>query len=101
MFSVAGLLALYGTGALVATAILALGLTLPEWLAALTVGLALVTVAGVVALWGKRKLGESAPPVPTRTIQNLKRDIETVRRPGLLRSRAPESQARLQDANHE
>jgi hypothetical protein len=50
---------------------------------------------------GQAQAGESAPPVPTRTIQNLKRDIETVRRPGLLRSRAPESPARLQEANHE
>src|SRR5690242_8814605 len=61
MFSAAGLLAFFGVGALVATAILALSEALPAWLSALIVTAALFVLAGIVALVGKKKVDEGQP----------------------------------------
>jgi hypothetical protein len=81
MFGVAGLLALYGVGALIGTAILALALAMDAWLAALIVAVMLLAGAGVAALLGKRRVEEAAPPVPTMAVENLKRDVDAVRHP--------------------
>ena len=81
MFGAAGLLALYGVGALVGTAILALALAMDAWLAALIVAVVLFAGAGVAALLGKRRVEEAAPPVPTKAVENLKRDVDAVRHP--------------------
>jgi hypothetical protein len=78
---VAGLLALYGVGALIGTAILALALAMDAWLAALIVAVVLLAAAGVAALLGKRRVEEAAPPVPTMAVENLKRDVDAVRHP--------------------
>ena len=59
MFGVAGLLALFGAACLVATAILALAHALPDWLAALLVGVGLVAAAAVVALVGKKEVQQA------------------------------------------
>src|SRR3954451_17028109 len=53
MFGGAGMLALYGVGALVTTAILALSTAVAGWLAALIVAVVLFAIAGVLALVGK------------------------------------------------
>ena len=82
MFGAAGLLALYGGGVLITTAILALALAVDAWLAALIVGVVLLTAAGVAALLGKQRVQEAAPPVPSRAVDSVKRDIETVRHAG-------------------
>lgn len=79
MFGVAGVLSLYGAGVLIAAAILALTLALDPWLAALIVGVALLLVAGVAALLGRRRLGRAGPPVPTRAVAGVREDIETLR----------------------
>ena len=79
MFSVAGLLAFFAFGSLVATAILALTLVVDAWLAALIVALVLLAVAAVVGLVGKNKVAEAGPPAPERAIQGLKEDIATVK----------------------
>jgi outer membrane murein-binding lipoprotein Lpp len=81
MFGVAGLLAFYGAGALIGTAILALALAVDAWLAALIVACVLLAGAGVAALLGKRRVEEAAPPVPTMAVENLKRDVDAVRHP--------------------
>ena len=81
MFGAAGLLALYGVGVLIATAILALALAMDAWLAALIVAVVLLAAAGVAALLGKRRVEEAAPPVPTTAVENLKRDVDAVRHP--------------------
>lgn len=75
----AGMIALFGIGALVAAAILALDLVVPAWLAAVIVGVALLLIAGVTALVGKREIGQAAPPVPTEAVEGLKTDVQTVR----------------------
>ncbi|MDX6360039.1 MAG: hypothetical protein QOH37_3093 [Nocardioidaceae bacterium] len=79
LFSGAGVLALYGVGALVATAILGLAQALPAWLAALTVTVVLFGVAGVAALLGKRQIDDGTPVAPERTIENVKQDLDTVK----------------------
>lgn len=79
MFGAAGLLALYGVGVLIATVVLALALAMPAWLAALIVAVILLAAAGLAALLGKKQVAEAAPPVPERTVENVKRDVEAVR----------------------
>lgn len=79
MFSVAGLLAFFAFGSLVATAILALALVVDAWLAALVVALVLVAAAAVAGLVGRNKVAEAAPPAPERAIEGLKEDVATVK----------------------
>ena len=57
-----GLIALYGLGALVAAAILALVTVMAPWLAALIVALALFALAGVLFLLGRRQVQRATPP---------------------------------------
>jgi hypothetical protein len=81
MFGAAGILALYGVGVLIATAILALALAMDAWLAALIVGVVLLAVAGVAALLGKKRVAEAGPPVPQLAVENVKEDVDAVRHP--------------------
>ncbi|MEI7056646.1 phage holin family protein [Nocardioides sp. CCNWLW239] len=78
-FGAAGLVALYGLGVLIATAILALALVMDAWLAALLVGVVLLAVAGIIALVGKKQVSEGTPMKPERATENLKRDLEAVK----------------------
>lgn len=78
MFGAAGVLALYGLGALVATLILALSLLVDAWLAGLIVTVVLFAIAAVVALMGKKKVDAATPPVE-KTKANVQRDIKTVK----------------------
>lgn len=82
MFGAAGLLALYGAGALIATAILALALAMSAWLAALIVGAVLLAAAGLAALLGKREVDAASPPIPERAMDSVKHDLEAVRHRG-------------------
>ena len=79
MFSVAGLLAFFAFGSIVATGILALSLVVDAWLAALIVALVLLVGAAVAGIVGKNKVAEAGPPAPERAIQGLKDDIATVK----------------------
>src|SRR5690349_9526467 len=75
MFGGAGLFALYGVGALVACAILALSTAVAGWLAALIVAVVLFAVAGVLALVGKSRAKRAGPPVPEQTVEAVKEDV--------------------------
>jgi Putative Actinobacterial Holin-X, holin superfamily III len=75
-FGAAGLVGLYALGALVAAAVLALAIVLDAWLAALLVALGLGTVAGVLAVAGKKKVEEGTPPAPEQAIESTKTDVE-------------------------
>ncbi len=79
MFSVAGLLAFFGLAALVTTAVLGLAEVLDPWLAALLVAVALLAVAAVAGLMGRKKVAEAAPAAPERAIEGIKDDIATVK----------------------
>jgi uncharacterized membrane protein YqjE len=76
MFGGAGVVALYGVGALTACAILALAIVVDAWLAALIVGAGYLAIAGILALTGKKKVEEATPPVPEQAIESSKEDVE-------------------------
>jgi len=75
MFGGAGLFALYGVGALVAAAIIALATAVAPWLAALIVAVVLFAAAGILALAGKARAKKAVPPVPEQTVETLKEDV--------------------------
>lgn len=79
MFSAAGLLAFFGLATLITTAILALALAMPAWLAALIVAVVLLLGAGGFALAGKNKVDDATPATPERAVEGLKEDIATVK----------------------
>jgi uncharacterized membrane protein YqjE len=79
MFGAAGIVALFGVGALVAMAILALDTAMDGWLAALIVGVVLLAVAGVIALAGKKQVAEGSPPVPEQAIDSVQEDVSEIK----------------------
>ncbi len=79
MFGGAGLVALYGVGALVAAAVLGLATVLEPWIAAAAIGVGLLLLAGILALTGKKELEEAGPPKPEQAIDSVQLDIETVK----------------------
>ena len=80
MFGGAGLVALYGVGALVAAAILGLATALDEdWLAAVIVGAVLLLVAGILALTGKKQVDQASPPLPEQALDSVQRDVDQVK----------------------
>jgi len=79
MFGGAGLVALYGVGALVAAAILGLATVLEPWIAAAAIGVGLLVIAGVLALTGKKEIDEMGPPKPEQTLESVQRDVDTVK----------------------
>ena len=84
LFGGAGLFAFFGLATLIATAILALAIVLPAWLAGLIVAVVLFAVAGALALFGRKDLDEATPPVPTQAIAGVQADVATVKH-GLAR----------------
>lgn len=84
LFGGAGLFAFFGVAVLISTAVMALALVLPGWLAGLIVTVVLFAVAGVLALVGKKDVAKGSPPVPTQAIAGVQADIATVRQ-GLAR----------------
>ena len=79
LFSAAGLLAFFGAAVLITTVILALALVLPGWASALIVAVVLFAAAGVAALIGKNKVSEATPPKPERAMENVPKDIATIK----------------------
>jgi hypothetical protein len=79
LFSGAGLLAFLGAACLLTTAILALALVLPGWVAALVVTLVLFAGAGVAAFAGRKEVQHATPPKPERAMDNLPRDVQAVK----------------------
>ena len=75
----AAVVLLFMIGVLLTSAVLALSLVLPGWLAALIVAAFLLIVAGILALVGYRILKRGIPPVPTESIDSLKRDYRAIR----------------------
>lgn len=79
MFGGAGVVALYGVGALIATVILLLALAMDAWIAALIVTVVLFVVAGILALMGKKQVSQATPVAPERAVEGVKEDIATVK----------------------
>jgi len=79
LFGGSGVMALYGTGCLLAAAIIALAGVLRPWLAALIIGVALFAAAGIAALAGKGQIKKATPPVPRRAAESVKADVEQIK----------------------
>jgi uncharacterized membrane protein YqjE len=79
MFGGAGLVALYGVGALIAAAIIGIGTLLEPWIAAVIVGVVLLAVAGILALTGRKQVERGTPPLPQQAIESTKRDVDEVK----------------------
>ncbi|WP_433299111.1 phage holin family protein [Actinoplanes sp. CA-030573] len=79
LFGAAGVLALYGVGALLVTIGALLALAMPVWVAALIVTVVLFAAAGVAALVGKKQVSAAMPPEPEAAMASGKRDVEAVK----------------------
>jgi uncharacterized membrane protein YqjE len=79
MFGGAGVVALYGVGALIAAAIVGLGTLIEPWIAAAVVGVVLLAVAGILALTGKKQVDRGTPPLPEQAIESAKRDVDEIK----------------------
>jgi uncharacterized membrane protein YqjE len=79
LFGGAGVFAMYGVGALIATAVIALNLVWPLWLASLVVTGAIFLVAGVLALIGRAQIRRAVPAEPKAAIEGLKADVDEVK----------------------
>jgi VIT1/CCC1 family predicted Fe2+/Mn2+ transporter len=76
MLGGAGVLALCAAGALTGFAVLVLAVFLPEWLAALIVGVALAALSWLLVKQGKERVKEAGKPVPEQTVETVKEDVE-------------------------
>jgi hypothetical protein len=81
MWGAAGVAGLLAAGALTAFLILALDGVMPNWLAALLVGLVYAAIAGVLYVNGKRRVEEAGSPVPQKTIESVKEDVQWAKHP--------------------
>ena len=79
MFGGAGVFGVYAFGALTAAIILALGLAVTGWLAAVIVAVIYAAVAGGLALQGKRKVKAGTPPMPEQTLQSVRADVQSTK----------------------
>jgi|SRR5829696_1516994 len=80
MFGGAGLFGVGAFGALTAFLILVLAEAMDAWLAALIVTVVWGAIAAVLALRGKQKVEEAAPPTPEETIETVKEDVQWAKR---------------------
>lgn len=77
-FAVAGVVALLAAIALVFAAAWGLAEVMPEGFAFLIVAIVLLAVAGVLASQGRKKMAEVSP-VPERTMETVKEDVQTAK----------------------
>lgn len=80
MLGGAGLFGVTAFGALTAFLILVLAEAMDAWLAALIVAAVYGAITAVLALQGKQKMEEAAPPQPEQTVETLKEDVEWAKR---------------------
>lgn len=76
MVGAGGIVALLALGTLTACVIAALSEGMDVWLAALIVTVVYAAVAGGLALTGKKRVTEAAPPVPEQTVETVKEDVQ-------------------------
>lgn len=79
LFGGAGLVALYGVGAVVAAVIMLVATAIEPWISALIVGVVLLAGAGIIALLGRRQVEQATPPKPERAMESVQHDVEHVR----------------------
>jgi uncharacterized membrane protein YqjE len=76
MFGGAGAAALAALGTLSACLIAALAEAMDVWLAALIVTVLYAAVASALAVRGKQRVAQAAPPVPEQTMETVKEDVQ-------------------------
>ena len=76
MLGGAGVAAMLALGSLTAFLILVLALVLPAWAAALIVTALWGAVAAVLGLQGRERMREVGKPVPEKTIETVKEDVQ-------------------------
>jgi uncharacterized membrane protein YqjE len=76
MFGGAGLFGVFALAALTTAVIAALATGMDVWLAALIVAVVYAAVAAVLALLGRQRTREAAPPAPEQAIESTKEDIQ-------------------------
>jgi Flp pilus assembly protein TadB len=74
-----GVIGLFGFGCFVAAAVLAVNLALSAWLSAVIVGAALLVVAVILGLVGRRQTRRGTPPIPHEAIESAKEDLGALR----------------------
>ena len=79
MMGGAAVLAWFGVGTLVASAVLALALVLPGWLAALIVAVVLFAVAVMLVLMGRSHVRRAVPPMPVEAMNSVRADVDRVK----------------------
>lgn len=72
-------LALAMLGSLTAAAVMALDISLADWLSALIVGVIIGVIAAALALIGLKSLRRATPPVPDQTVDSVKEDVAWVK----------------------
>lgn len=75
LFGVAAFMGIATFAMLTATLVLAIGLLVPLWAAALIVTVIYAIGAGVAALFGKREVSDIGGPAPQNAINNAKADV--------------------------
>ncbi|MCU1424913.1 MAG: phage holin family protein [Microbacteriaceae bacterium] len=75
-------IALFAFQVLLAAAVAGIAEALPVWLAALIVGVVLLIVTAVLVMIGVKQLKRGAPPVPTETIDSVKKDVNAIKGTG-------------------
>jgi uncharacterized membrane protein YqjE len=76
LFGAAGVAAILMFGSLTALVILALATAIPAWAAALVTTVLWGAVAGALALVGRTKMRELGTPVPEKTVETVKEDVQ-------------------------
>ena len=76
MFGGAGVAAMLMLGSLTAFLIIVLALAIPAWASALLVTVLWAAIAGVLALQARHKLREVGKPVPEKTVETVKEDVQ-------------------------
>jgi hypothetical protein len=74
----AAVLALGALGVLLASATMALAHVVPDWLAAVLIGVGVLLVAGLSAMIGRSALRKALPPTPEWAVGSVREDIETI-----------------------
>ncbi len=80
MVGAAAIVGLAALGALTAFFILALDGAIANWLAALIVALAYAAIGAGLYFAGRERVKEAGPPVPERTAQSVREDVQEVSR---------------------
>jgi uncharacterized membrane protein YqjE len=76
LLGAAGVVAFYGGGVLIAAAVLGLAEAVEPWLSALIIAIALLVIAAIVGLVGRKTTTDALPPKPEQTMASVHDDVE-------------------------